>query len=133
MPLHPVAVEVAVLPPNNHTYSQAVKMGDLVFVSGQLGVDPRTRRLVDGGIAEQTRQAIENVSTVLAAAGSGLAGVGKVNIFIRHFSDLPAMNKVYAEYFVHRPAKTTVEIGGLDQGALIEIEVVAAVFERRDD
>lgn len=63
---------------------------------------------------------------MLKAAGSGLERVAKVNIFIRDFSALPAMNRVYAQYFPHRPAKTTVEITGLDQGALIEIEVVAA-------
>lgn len=126
MPLHPAPVAVDALPPNNTTYSQAVRLGDLLFLSGQLGVDPTTRRLVEGGIEAQTKQAIENIATVLSAAGSGLDRVAKVNIFIRDFSALPQMNKVYAQYFPHRPAKTTVEITGLDQGALIEIEVVAA-------
>lgn len=126
MPFDPKPIDVPALPPNNSTYSQAVRLGDLLFLSGQLGVDAATRRLVAGGIEEQTRQAIENIATVLNAAGSGLDRVAKVNIFIRDFSALPAMNKVYAQYFPHRPAKTTVEITGLDQGALIEIEVVAA-------
>ncbi|MBL8217686.1 MAG: RidA family protein [Bryobacterales bacterium] len=126
MPFDPKPIEVPALPANNSTYSQAVRLGDLLFLSGQLGVDAATRRLVAGGIEEQTRQAIENIATVLNAAGSGLDRVAKVNIFIRDFSALPAMNKVYAQYFPHRPAKTTVEITGLDQGALIEIEVVAA-------
>ena len=127
MPLHPEPIDVPALPPNNSNYSQAVRLGGLLFLSGQLGVDPVTRRVVPGGVEEQTRQAIENLGTVLAAAGSGLDRVAKVNIFIRDFSALPAMNKVYAQYFPHRPAKTTVEITGLDQGALIEVEVVAAV------
>jgi 2-iminobutanoate/2-iminopropanoate deaminase len=126
MTLQPEPVEVAALPPNNSTYSQAVRLGDLLFVSGQLGVDPQTRRLVEGGIAGQTRRAIENIALVLDAAGSGLSRVAKVNIFIRDFSALPEMNQIYSQYFPHRPAKTTVEIAGLDQGALIEIEVVAA-------
>ncbi|MBS1827093.1 MAG: RidA family protein [Acidobacteria bacterium] len=126
MPLHPNPVAVDALPPNNTTYSQAVRLGDLLFVSGQLGVDPATRRIVEGGIEAQTKQAIENIITVLTAAGSSLDRVAKVNIFIRDFSALPLMNKVYGPYFTHRPAKTTVEITGLDQGALIEIEVVAA-------
>lgn len=126
MTLQPEPVDVAALPPNNTTYSQAVRLGDMLFVSGQLGVDPQTRRLVEGGIAGQTRRAIENIALVLKAAGSGLSRVAKVNIYIRDFSALPAMNQVYAQYFPHRPAKTTVEITGLDQGALIEIEVVAA-------
>lgn len=126
MPLHPDPVAVDALPPNNTTYSQAVRLGDLLFVSGQLGVDPATRLIVEGGIEAQTKQAIENIITVLTAAGSSLDRVAKVNIFIRDFSALPRMNKVYGPYFAHRPAKTTVEITGLDQGALIEIEVVAA-------
>lgn len=126
MPLHPEPVAVDALPPNNTTYSQAVRLGDMLFLSGQLGIDPATRRLVEGGIEGQTRQAIENIITVLTAAGSSLDRVAKVNIYIRDFSALPQMNKVYGPYFKHRPAKTTVEITGLDQGALIEIEVVAA-------
>ena len=113
------------LPTSKKTYSQAVRLGDLVFVSGQLGVDPSTRELVAGGIPEQTRQAIENVSTVLQSAGTALDKVAKVNIFITDFSLLPAMNEVYAKYFPHRPAKTTVEISRLDKGALIEVEVIA--------
>jgi 2-iminobutanoate/2-iminopropanoate deaminase len=101
-------------------------LGGLLFVSGQLGIDPKTRALVDGGIREQTRQALDNVAAILAEAGSSLDRVAKVNIFITDFSLLPAMNEVYAGYFPHRPAKTTVEITGLDKGAMIEIEVVAA-------
>jgi 2-iminobutanoate/2-iminopropanoate deaminase len=102
-------------------------MGGLLFVSGQLGVDPATRALVDGGIREQTRRALDNISLILGQAGSGLDRVAKVNIFITDFSLLPQMNEVYAGYFPHRPAKTTVEISRLDKGALIEIEVIAAV------
>jgi 2-iminobutanoate/2-iminopropanoate deaminase len=119
-------IEVPALPPNNATYSQAVRLGDLLFLSGQLGVDPSTRQLVEGGIQPQTRQAIDNLATVLAAAGSGLERVAKVNIFITDFSLLPAMNEVYAVRFPHRPAKTTVEIARLDKNALIEIEVIAS-------
>ena len=118
------AIAVVGLPPNNDTYSQAVRLGDLIFVSGQLGVKP-------GGVlakelAGQTRQAIENIETILKAAGSALALVAKVNIFITDFSRLGEMNQVYRQYFTHRPAKTTVEIARLDGNALIEIEVIAA-------
>lgn len=123
--MHPI--DVPTLPPNNSTYSQAVRLGDAIYVSGQLGVDPATRELVPGGIREQTGQALRNIATVLAAAGSGLERVAKVNIFITDFSLLPAMNEVYGRLLPHRPAKTTVEISRLDKGALIEIEVVAAV------
>ena len=118
------AISVAELPPNNDTYSQAVRLGDLIFVSGQLGVCP------EGGLADgfagQTRQAIENIATVLQVAGSALSLVAKVNIFVTDFSRLREMNEVYRKYFTHRPAKTTVEIARLDRNAMIEIEVVAA-------
>lgn len=123
----PQPIETPLNPPNNNTYSQAVRLGDLIFLSGQLGMDPATRKLVAGGIKEQTRQALENVRAVLETAGSSLDLVAKVNIFITDFSLLGQMNEVYATYFPHRPAKTTVEIVRLDQGGLIEIEVVAAV------
>lgn len=122
-----IPIDVPLLPANNATYSQAVRLGDLVFVSGQLGVDPSSRELVDGGIQEQTRQAIDNVATILAAAGSSLDRVAKVTIFLTDFVWLRAMNEVYATRFPHRPAKTTVEIVRLDKDALIEIEVIAGV------
>lgn len=121
------SIDVPGLPPNNPTYSQAMRVGDLIYVSGQLGVDPATRELARGGIRAETSQAIANIAAVLAAAGSGLERVAKVNIFITDFSLLPAMNEVYGSVFSHRPAKTTVEISRLDKGGLIEIEVVAAV------
>jgi|ERR1051326_728133 2-iminobutanoate/2-iminopropanoate deaminase len=124
--LQPAPVEVPSLPPNNATYSQAVRLGDFIFVSGQLGVDPATRQLVAGGIAEQTRQAIDNIAAILHAAGSGLNRVAKVSIFLTDFSLLSVMNEIYAARFPHRPAKTTVEIARLDKDALIEIEVIAA-------
>ncbi|MBM3727010.1 MAG: RidA family protein [Acidobacteria bacterium] len=122
----PQPIDVPALPPNNTTYSQAVRMGGLIFVSGQLGVDPSTGRLAPGGIAGETRQAIANLRTVLEAAGSGLDRVARVNIFITRFDGLAAMNEVYAPAFPHRPAKTTVEVSRLDKGAMIEMEVIAA-------
>src|SRR5436190_19395622 len=124
MPTTPKPVHVAAAPPQNETSSQAVRLGDVIYISGQLG----TRR--DGTLPEafpdQVRQSLENVSTVLQAAGSDLSLVAKVNIFITDFSRLGEMNEVYPEYFPHRPAKTTVEIARLDRGAMIEIEVIAA-------
>jgi 2-iminobutanoate/2-iminopropanoate deaminase len=125
--MHPMPIDVPGLPANNPTYSQAARLGDVLFVSGQLGVDPATRALVPGGIREQTRQAIDNLEVILSAAGSGLDRVAKVNIFLTDFSLLPQMNEVYARRFTHRPAKTTVEIARLDKGALIEIEAIAGV------
>jgi 2-iminobutanoate/2-iminopropanoate deaminase len=119
-------IEVPSLPTNNPTYSQAMRLGDFIFVSGQLGVDPVTREIVTGGIEEETRQAIENIATVLAAAGSSLDRVVKVSVFVTDFSLLPRVNSVYGPRFPHRPAKTGLEISRLDKGALIEIEVIAA-------
>ncbi|MBC7924622.1 MAG: reactive intermediate/imine deaminase [Bryobacteraceae bacterium] len=123
--LIPVPVAVPLLPPNNETYSQAVRLGDLIFVSGQLGVDPATGLLVPGGIPEQTRQALDNIAAILLCAGSALDQVAKVTIFLTDFALLSAMNEVYGPRLPHRPAKTTVEITRLDKNALIEIEVVA--------
>ena len=123
--MKPQLVTVNAAPPQNDTYSQAVRMGDLIYVSGQLGVS-RDGKLSEV-FREQVRQALDNVSTVLAAAGSSLALVAKVNIYVTDFSRLREMNEVYREYFPHRPAKTTVEIARLDKGAQIEVEVVAAV------
>src|SRR5436190_13668676 len=92
--MHPRPIDVSELPANNPTYSQAVRLGNLLFVSGQLGVDPATRALVPGGIREQTRQAIDNIEVILTAAGSALNRVAKVNIFLTDFSLLQQMNEV---------------------------------------
>src|SRR5436190_14307824 len=117
MPLVPEPVTVSAAPPQNDTYSQAVRLGDVVYVSGQLGVRP------DGTVPEtfagQVKQALDNVSTVLQAAGSSLSLVAKVNIYITDFSRLREMNEVYPQYFPHRPAKTTVQIARLDKGSEI--------------
>lgn len=121
----PTIIDVPGLPPANNTYSQASVLGDFVFVSGQLGIDPATGQLAEGGIQPQTRQAIENIARCLAAAGSSLEKVAKVNVYLADFSMIGAANEVYAEYFKHRPAKTGVGIASLWGAALIEIEVVA--------
>lgn len=124
--MNPTTVDVPGHPPANTTYSQVSILGDLVFVSGQLGFDPATGRLADGGIRAQTRQAIENIGRCLAAAGSSLDKVAKVTMFLADFDMIGAANEIYAQYFKHRPAKTGVGAGKLWGGALIEIEVVAA-------
>ena len=119
----PTILDIPNLPPNNATYSQAVRLGDVIYLSGQLGI----RR--DGTLPElfedEVRQALDNVATVLQDAGSAVPLVAKVKIFITDFTRLGEMNRVYSQYFPHRPAKTTVEIARLDKGARIEVEVVA--------
>ncbi len=120
----PQPVTVATPPPLNDTYSQAVRLGDVIYLSGQLGVRPDGT--LPGEFPAQVRQALDNVAAVLKAAGSSLSLVAKVNIYVTDFSRLREMNEVYPEFFPHRPAKTTVEIARLDRGAQIEVEVIAA-------
>jgi 2-iminobutanoate/2-iminopropanoate deaminase len=123
--MNPTTIDVHGLPPANTTYSQVSILGDLVFVSGQIGIDPATGRLADGGIQAQTRHAIESIDRCLAAATS-LDKVAKVNLYLADFGMIGAANEIYAQYFKHRPAKTGVGVDKLWGGALIEIEVVAS-------
>ncbi len=108
-------------------YSQAIRAGDLVFTAGQLGFDPATGELVEGGIREQTRQVLKNIAAVLEAAGSSLDRVVKTTVFIEDMGDFGAMNEVYGEFFASEPpARSTVE-AGLALGALVEIDAIAIV------
>jgi len=121
-----VHTEGAPAPFQGAPYSQGIVHGDLVFVAGQVGVDPETNQVVAGGIEAQTEQAMKNISAVLEAAGSSLANVLKASIFLVDFGDFPAMNEVYARFVgPDFPARATVQIAGLPVGALVEIEVVA--------
>jgi 2-iminobutanoate/2-iminopropanoate deaminase len=112
-------------------YSQAVRIGNLVYTSGQVGFDPATGQLVAGGIAEQTTRALENIKAVLVAAGTDLAHVVKTVVFLKDMNDFAAMNAVYATYLapdgVVKPARSTVEVARLPREALVEIEVIATV------
>jgi 2-iminobutanoate/2-iminopropanoate deaminase len=110
-------------------YSQAVRVGDTLFASGQVGLDPATGQLVSGGITEQTVRVLENVKAVLGEAGLGLVNVVKTTVFLKNMSDFAAMNEVYAKYLapegVVPPARSTVAVAGLPKDALVEIEVIA--------
>jgi 2-iminobutanoate/2-iminopropanoate deaminase len=107
-------------------YSQAVVVGELVFTSGQIAVDPGTGQLVGGGIDEQTRQIFRNLDAVLEAAGSSLDMVVKTTVFLSDMADFQHMNRVYEEFFPSGPpARSTVEVARLPLQALIEIEAVA--------
>ena len=111
-------------------YSQGIKAGDFVFTAGQAGVDPATGKLVEGGIAEQTRQVLKNIQAILAAAGTSLDRVVKCGVFLQDMADFQAMNGVYAEFFPpdkNPPARTTVQAAKLPLGALVEIDAVALV------
>ena len=111
--MNPTTIDVHGLPPANTTYSQVSILGDLVFVSGQIGIDPATGRLADGGIQAQTRHAIENIDRCLTAAGTSLDKVAKVNLYLTDFGMIGAANEIYAQYFKHRPAKTGVGVDKL--------------------
>lgn len=108
-------------------YSQAVKTGSLVFVSGQLGLDPTTGELVSDDIALQVEKVIDNIEAVLAVEGLSLADVVKSTVFLTDMGDFSAMNEIYARRFpAPFPARSAVEVGPLAKGAKVEIEVIAA-------
>jgi len=108
-------------------YAQAVAAGDLVFCSGQVGLDPASGRLVAGGIEAETARACENLAAVLAAAGLGLADVVKTTVYLADLADFAAMNAVYARHFsAPHPARATVQVAALPAGARVEIEAIAA-------
>lgn len=110
-------------------YSQAIRSGDLLFASGQLGLDPATGNLVDG-IEAQARQALTNLQAVLAAAGAGIADVVKTTIFLADMADFATVNAIYGELFRHEPpARSTVQVAALPKGGLVEIEVIARLDE----
>jgi 2-iminobutanoate/2-iminopropanoate deaminase len=114
-------------PPPTAAYSRAVRAGDFLFVTGQLGVDPKTGQLVAGGAAEQTRQVMDNLQTVLREAGARLERAVMVRIYLVNFAaDYPAVNKIYAGYFKDGrfPARTTVGVTNLALGSLVEIDVI---------
>jgi len=109
-------------------YSQAIRVGDLVFTAGQLAIDPATGKLVEGGIEEQTRQVLRNISAVLEAAGSSLDRVAKTTVFLKDMGDFKALNQVYGEFFASEPpARSTVEVSDLALGALVEIDAIAII------
>jgi len=111
-------------------YSQAIKAGGFVFVSGQIPIDPQTGAFVPGGIAEQTEQVLKNLSAVLRAGGSSLAQVVKTTVFLADMKDFAAMNEVYGRFFTSEPpARATVAAAGLPRDARVEIEVVALLAE----
>ena len=107
-------------------YNQAIAIGDLVFVAGQLGISLETGALAGAGVAEQTEQVMRNLGAILDAAGSGLDKLLKTTVFLMDLGDFAAMNEVYARHVGDRPpARSTIQISGLPSGALVEIEAVA--------
>lgn len=119
--IHTEAAPAAIGP-----YSQAVRAGDLLFVSGQLPLDPATGAFVPGGIKEQTQQCLKNLEAILTAGGSSIAQVVKVTVYLQSIGDFGAMNETYAEVFGEStPARAAFEVAALPKSALVEIEAVA--------
>lgn len=107
-------------------YSQATRCGNLIFVSGQLPIDPATGAFAGEDIASQTRQSLENIRNILAAAGLDMGSVVKTTVLLQHISDFAAMNEVYATFFQGDcPARAAFEVAALPKGALVEIEAIA--------
>ena len=109
-------------------YSQAVRCGDLVFVSGQLGLDPDSMTMVSGGVEEETRQAMKNLRAILTAAGSSLRRTVKVQIYLADIADFARVNEVYSGFMeAPYPARCCMAVAGLPKQARVEIEAIGAV------
>jgi 2-iminobutanoate/2-iminopropanoate deaminase len=107
-------------------YEQAIKIGDFVYASGQIPLDPKTGNLVEGDIAVQTRQVMKNLKAVIEAAGSSFERVVKATVFLKNIGDFAVMNEVYGEYLGRaKPARSTVAVADLPRGALVEIDLIA--------
>ncbi len=109
-------------------YAQGIVVNGFLFTAGQIALDPATMEVVTGGITEQTERVMFNLRNVLAAAGLTFNNVVKTTVFLQEMSEFAAMNEVYAKHFgTHRPARSTVAVGGLPRGVRVEIELIAAV------
>ncbi len=107
-------------------YSQAVRAGDFLFVSGQIGLDPNTGTMVGGGVEEQCRKVLDNLKAILAAGGLDMGAVIKATVYLQSIDDFKAVNEIYKQYFDgDYPARAAFEVGRLPLGALVEIEAVA--------
>ena len=126
MPVESVPTPSA--PPAAGPYSPAVRAGDWLVLAGQVGRDPATGRMVEGGVEAQARQVLANIAAVLGDCGAALSDVAKTTVFVTDISTFPAVNGIYAEAFGdHRPARSTVQVAALPAGAQVEIEAWAHV------
>ena len=121
-----VRTEQAPAPFRGAPYSQAVKLGDLVFISGQIAIDPETNSFAGGSVSEQTTRVFANLAAILDAAGSSLGRVARTTVYLADIDDFDTMNEVYSQHVDQpAPARTTIEVSRLPAGALIEIDVIA--------
>ena len=123
------AISTSAAPAAIGPYSQAIRVGDTLYTSGQIPIDPATGEFVAGGITEQTAQVLENLKAILAEAGVDFTHVVKTTVFLKDMKDFAAMNKVYSRYLAPEgavpPARSTVQVAALPKDALVEIEVIA--------
>lgn len=109
-------------------YTPAIRSGNMLFTSGQIGLDPSTNKLVSGGVAEETRQALKNLKVLIEAGGGTLDQVVKTTLFLTNIADFAAVNGIYAEFFgVNPPARSTVQVAALPGGAVFEIEAIVVL------
>ena len=106
-------------------YVQAVSVGNQIFTSGQLGINPETGKLVEGGVTEEAKQIMKNIGAVLEAAGASFENVVKTTVFLADMGDFAAFNEIYAEYFTTKPARSCVAAKTLPAGFSVEVEVIA--------
>ena len=129
MPNVKLAIATPAAPAAIGPYSQAIRIGDTLYTSGQVALDTATGSLVPGGIVEQTTRVLDNLKAVLTASGLDLAHVVKTTVFLKDMADFAAMNAIYATYFappgVVAPARSTVQVAALPKDALVEIECIA--------
>lgn len=120
------AVQTDTAPKAIGPYQQAIRANGFVFTAGQIALDPKSGNLIEGGITAQTRQVLENLKSILAAAGSNMDRVVKATVFLKNMDDFPVVNEVYSEYLgSSKPARSTVAVAELPKGALIEIDLIA--------
>ena len=108
-------------------YSQAIKLNDLLFCSGQIALDPATGALVGSDVKTQTEQVMKNISAVLATAGASFDDVVKTTCFLTDINDFAEFNQIYGQYFTGKPARSCVAVSALPKGAVVEVEVIAEV------
>src|SRR5277367_5652831 len=125
------AISTSKVPAAIGPYSQAVRVGDFLYTSGQVALDPATGQIVSGGIEAQTTRVLENLKAVLDSGGASLAQVFKTTVFLKDMNDFAAMNAIYGKYLAPEgtvsPARSTIEVARLPKDALVEIEVIAAL------
>jgi len=125
--MHPISTDAA--PAAIGPYSQAVRAGNLLFLSGQIPLDPKTGQMIDGGIVEQTERVLDNLAAVLAAAGASFGNVVRTTIFLVDLADFAVVNERYGKRFTSGvfPARATVQVSALPRGARVEIDAVASL------